>query len=464
MKYSDKTFCPLPWIHLLIGETGNLQVCCRSHVSENQGILRDKNKSPLQVGETSVEEVRNSELLKELRLSMLKGEAHPTCVRCLTEEKISMQNSFRLSQQRLWEKDFTFESAKKVTQKDGAIDAKESPLLSVDLTLGNKCNLKCRMCRPETSDYWYEDHYKIWGKDSFFSVDGKEFKIIQNEKNQWRIENGHYSWIDQTSTWEEINRALKNCLYIYITGGEPLIIEKHYELLEKLVEEKRADKIDLEYNTNLTVLPQKLFSAWKHFKSIVLHVSLDGVGKVNDYIRHPSKWNHIERMIHKLDQTVNDKFYLSFTSTIQIYNILDIPNLIKWKLSSNFQHINGTESAPLFSFKTLNNPKFLNVQSLPGDVKTEVAKILRNSYPSLKKHCFENESNLRKGHYLMDKAEEAIEGLINFMHLKDSSCHFKKFLFYTRKLDAIRFEKFETACPELFKLLQKYFNRKVNIA
>ncbi len=39
MKYNSDTFCPLPWIHLLIGETGNFQVCCRSSVSENEEFL-----------------------------------------------------------------------------------------------------------------------------------------------------------------------------------------------------------------------------------------------------------------------------------------------------------------------------------------------------------------------------------------------------------------------------------------
>ena len=77
MKYNNDTFCPLPWIHLLIAETGNFQICTRSTVSENEGILRNKNELSWQIGESSIEEVRNSDLLKELRLSMLKGEPHP---------------------------------------------------------------------------------------------------------------------------------------------------------------------------------------------------------------------------------------------------------------------------------------------------------------------------------------------------------------------------------------------------
>ena len=185
-------------------------------------------------------------------------------------------------------------------------------------------------------------------------------------------------------------------------------------------------------------------------------MSLDGIGRVNDYIRHPSKWHHIEKMIYKLDRGGDDNFKLAFTSTIQIYNILDIPNMIQWKLSSKFNRINGTQKAPHFSFKTLNNPKCLNIQTLPGDIKKEVTERLRKSYPSLKEYCFENKKSQKESQYLYEKAIEAVEGLIRFMWLKDSSRHFDKFFSYTKKLDTLRSEKFEVACPELFKLCKEY--------
>ena len=81
-------------------------------------------------------------------------------------------------------------------------------------------------------------------------------------------------------------------------------------------------------------------------------------------------------------------------------------------------------------FIYLLNPKFLSIQTSPEDVKKEVVEILQNSYPSLKEHCFENEANQRRSQYLIDKVIGAIEGLINFMWLKESN-HFKKFHFYT---------------------------------
>ena len=56
---------------------------------------------------------------------------------------------------------------------------------------------------------------------------------------------------------------------------------------KKIIEEKRASKTHLQYNTNLTILPQKVLSLWKHFKSIELSVSLDGIGKVNDLHSSP---------------------------------------------------------------------------------------------------------------------------------------------------------------------------------
>ncbi len=94
---------------------------------------------------------------------------------------------------------------------------------------------------------------------------------------------------------------------------------------------------------------------------------------------------------------------------------------------------------------------------MPEDIKKGVTETLQKSYLSLKKHCFESENSQKRSQYLYDKAIEAIEGLVKFMWLKDLSKHFETFCFYTKKLDTLRCEKFEAACPELFKFCEKYY-------
>ena len=85
-------------------------------------------------------------------------------------------------------------------------------------------------------------------------------------------------------------------------GGEPLLIHQHYDFLNELVERGRAPFVTLEYNTNLSIVPEKALKLWEHFKKVKLGVSLDGVGPINDYIRHPSKWSVMERNLLKIDK------------------------------------------------------------------------------------------------------------------------------------------------------------------
>jgi hypothetical protein len=73
---------------------------------------------------------------------------------------------------------------------------------------------------------------------------------------------------------------------IYFAGGEPLISEHHYTILDELI--KRKQDPLLRYSTNLSKITYKnrnIFDYWSHFTNVTLFVSLDGLGKVGEYIR-----------------------------------------------------------------------------------------------------------------------------------------------------------------------------------
>jgi sulfatase maturation enzyme AslB (radical SAM superfamily) len=80
---------------------------------------------------------------------------------------------------------------------------------------------------------------------------------------------------------------------LYIVGGEPLLIDQHYEFLQKCIDAGRSKSIVIEYNTNITNIPERAWNIWKHFERIQIGMSVDAVGPINDYIRNPSKWHKI---------------------------------------------------------------------------------------------------------------------------------------------------------------------------
>ena len=79
---------------------------------------------------------------------------------------------------------FTPEMAYANTKEDGTL--KESKILSVDLRVGNQCNLRCVMCFPGESTRWYRDYKEIL-QETHFGVDGViydlDLKLLQSTWN-----------------------------------------------------------------------------------------------------------------------------------------------------------------------------------------------------------------------------------------------------------------------------------------
>ena len=80
-----KTFCPLPWIHLATRPNGDVRVCCTANASGASNIdskeagLVMHNGSIMNLRDHSIEDVWNSEQMRETRLQMLNnqiGRAH----------------------------------------------------------------------------------------------------------------------------------------------------------------------------------------------------------------------------------------------------------------------------------------------------------------------------------------------------------------------------------------------------
>ncbi len=137
------------------------------------------------------------------------------------------------------------------------------------------------------------------------------------------------------------------------------------EALDICIQSGRANQIDLSYNTNITVIPQRVARLWPHFRSVSILCSVDGFGGVNDYIRRPSKWSDIDRNLHLLDQHFEEWKLRSVlcSTTVQVYNVLTLRDLFDY-LGTGFRHL-----APAPQLVPLYMPHYLSIQILPALVK-----------------------------------------------------------------------------------------------
>ena len=75
---------------------------------------------------------------------------------------------------------------------------------------------------------------------------------------------------------DEFEPMLEHIEQIYWAGGEPIIMDEHWAIMNKLVEMGKTD-IRIFYNTNFTKLNYKKFDVldlWKNFHNISIGASL----------------------------------------------------------------------------------------------------------------------------------------------------------------------------------------------
>lgn len=427
-------FCPLPWIHLAIRNNGDLRVCCQANQGEDKGLLRKEDGTIFNAKYDDLNKSRNSQKLKDIRKSMLNHRWHPDCIRCQREENSGIRSRFTYEEE-LWSRIFNAEDAKSLTNEDGSIDIEGIPLSYFDLRFGNKCNLKCRTCGPTDSSLWYEDQVKLWG-DTYIDTPG-EMKI-KNTNGKYILENDIYTWYENDYFWKQIYKQIPNIRHVYMVGGEPLLIKQHYNFLEECVGQGYSNKMTIEYNTNLVSIPKRAWKIWKSFKHINIGVSIDGIGKINDYIRFPSKWQTIETNLRKLDDE-KANFNIWIAHTVNALNLYNLPDFLKWITDQNFKNI-GNRHQPIASLHPLHSPHFLNTNMFPLEVKNKI--IAKFNDFKFDKH--------RK------EALGFLKYYIHFMMSKDNVKSFPKFLEYNNKLDEIRCQNLKDYIPDLYNLIKRY--------
>jgi len=424
------TFCPIPWIFQAVRANGDIRVCCQANVTKNQGVIRKLDGSAYNAGQDTLEDSRNAEMMKAIRLNMLNGVWSEECGRCKKEEETGLV-SRRTYENQQWK--FTIDEARAKTAEDGSIA--DVPIIYYDLRFGNFCNLKCRMCGPTDSSAWYDDWIKLTGSNKFKDTSG-EVSILENSKGYYATE---FDWPNYEPFWQQLESNAHNIQHVYFAGGEPMLIERHYDFLERCIEQNVAKNIIIEYNTNMSTLPARVTNLWKSFKQVRVGASVDGMDKMQEYQRYPAKWQKTLDNLRKVDE-LPDNIIAWLAFTVTAYNINHMIDFMKWKLQlSGFKKINSTNRRPIITHHVAHHPKHLNVRVLPDEYKKELTEKfyeflewVKNNHPSV-----------------IIQATDIVNGVVNYMN---SESYYKEywneFLSYTKKLDDIRQESIADVEPK----------------
>ena len=368
MNNSNKTFCPLPFIHIATRPNGDVRVCCTANASgagqvdvKDAGLVK-QNGVNMNLREHTIEQVWNSEFMKSTRLQMLNGEVPTSCTKCFQEEAAGIVSK-RQWESNVWKDRLDIDKIVSSTASDGSLPV-EIPYF--DLRLGNMCQLRCIMCSPHDSSSWIKE----------WKLQYPKYQTIELQKDQAWDSTFDYNWYQKGSFLDSVKSQASLIKELYFAGGEPLLIPEHYKILEFMVESGAAKDCVLRYNSNGLELPEKLFELWNHFKQVKFNFSIDAVGERNDYIRYPSKWADVVANLKRLDDTP-DNIVVNIACAVQLLNVLYVPELVHWKESMNFKKINKEPyGAGLIGTHLVYLPSYLNVRVLPRHLKDKVSETI----------------------------------------------------------------------------------------
>ena len=461
-------WCLLPWSHVSVTNSGLFRLCCHSAPGKNMGYFRDKDGKNYHVSNASWKDVYNSEDMKEVRRDMLNGKWPDMCVRCKRESNSGMtsRNIYeRSSMANYVEADNypSYQKAKALTNPDGSVNEEDFPVNLLDIRFGNLCNLKCVMCGTQNSNQWYDDYHAIWGYTSY--RDGnQQVNLIKNEKGKLVPKNNIYDWDNDPKLWEEINSRIQGLRKIYIVGGEPLMIDAHYDFLQKCIDEGYAKDLVIEYNSNITNIPERAWKIWPNFKQIQIGVSIDGFGKPNDYIRFPSKWKKIEENLKKFT-VVDGNFEIHITYTFQLLNVWQLPEFVEYMLESNYPRIGPWPTKPLMSPHPAHRPEYFNVNILPQEFKTQI----ENRFDSYKQKFLSTDyqemlgnSNQATWEQKVDHACRILDNMKSFMYsinyTEEELINYRQqFLKVVDTLDSRRKTNWKEMFPEIYEATKDWY-------
>jgi len=342
---------------------GDVRLCCTSNAS-GAGIIDSKNIGlvtnngvKMNLRDHTIDEVWNSEFMKQTRLSLLNNNIPDSCKKFIQEESKGIKSK-RSWEQEVWNQRLNISERVGMMSPDGTMPV-DIPYF--DLRLGNLCNLKCIMCSPHDSSSWIKD----------WKLQTPQYTNSILKEDQLWDRTMDYTWYQKGSFIESMKDQVHHIQELYFAGGEPLLIPEHYHILKFLVDSGHSKNCILRYNSNGTEVSDSLLELWTHFKLVKFNLSIDAFGDKNEYIRYPSSWDTITKNLHKLDNTP-DNVVINVACAVQAMNVLYLDELVDWKMSQNFKKVNTKEyGAGLIGLHLVYLPSYMNVRVLPHKLKEE---------------------------------------------------------------------------------------------
>ena len=394
MSEENKTFCMMPWVHMHMWPAGTTYPCCMSDPDLPIGNTQEQ----------SMQDIWNGKEMRQLRLNMLQNKKSPECRRCYELEENGMWTLRKSSNE-----NFKHHQSKvEQTSDDGS--AGDVNMAYMDIRFSNLCNLKCRSCGPQFSSSWFEDHKVTHG-------DPGHPKILKVRD-------------DMLNFMDELEPMLNSVERVYWAGGEPLITEEHYRILDHWIANGISPAMD--YTTNFTQMRYKrktAFEYWNAFDRVRVAASLDANHARGEYLRKNMDWAQVvQNRKDMIEQCPH--VYFEITPTVSVYNVLNLPDFHKEWIEE------GLLEPANIRINILLDPTYMRLSILPPWIKSKVVERYQEHILYLRQ--FDNISHVIENY----------ESILQFME-SDRTEEIKIFKYKTNVMDKLRNENVFDVFPEL---------------
>jgi MoaA/NifB/PqqE/SkfB family radical SAM enzyme len=397
--------CIAPWVYLDILPEGTVVPCC---------------SNPTELGNLkfqTLDEIWNGDAMKKLRLEMFGDQLPQSCEVCNSQVQGETLKDF-------YNQKFkdSFSEVETNTLDDGSV--KDIKIKGFDFRISNKCNFKCRTCWAKlSSSINFETRTNNLGayyEDPILSITNYfDFKKMYQDN-------------------------VNNLELIEFSGGEVLLMDEHYEMLEYFIANNKQSQIELRYNTNFSTINYKnydiinLWSKWDPSKLFV-SISIDEIGTRSEYVRYGTVWNNLSSNIKKIissfeTEKFNNRFLINANIVVSIFNVNRIPEILTYLLDIGFirkeYNFNNFVLSPEGNMRN----GIYNLELYPIEQRQQIKEKLLNfseTYP------VNIDNHIRQIVEKLDNPEPPDKNKI------------KEFLEDTKKIDKIRNQNLLEVIPEL---------------
>ena len=411
----NEHFCPNPFVYVTNSLEGIVKYCCLV-----QRGIEDDNGNVFKSDDANLQEVWNSKDLNNVRQQMIEGKAVKDCEVCYKLEQMG-GGSLRTDLLSHWM------NGPRKEQFDNALAEYHSGQgmtgpVSMEIRTGNLCNLKCRMCYPTAS-----------------VLIEKEFNKLRKQDSEWNkiSDDIGSSMLSHDGYFQEVIDNFHRMDALRFSGGEPFLTDITLKIIHEAARTGHSSHIDFFVNTNFTRITTELLEDLKTFRTVNIDISLDGYKQVHEYIRSGLEWSSIEENLVKIKPYLTQNFYITTNTTVQNLNVLYLEDILKWT-------INELDITPVLC--VLDNPKFLAISNMPGDMKREASMRLNQLI----------DSDLVKNYKQPQWLQGRLRSIIKTIELPSDPKQINRFLHFTHITDKNRNQDYRVSIPEVASYYEPY--------